>query len=81
MKPAVRALAATAILMTIACAGHQTGNGQPQRPVPRKVRRTTRCIGVGETRNRAAERPDKVKELSDMWQQWNRQLAKPSWAP
>jgi hypothetical protein len=36
---------------------------------------------IGETRNRPAERPDKVKELSDLWQQWNRQLAKPSWAP
>ena len=36
---------------------------------------------IGETRNRAAERPDKVTELSDLWQQWNRQLAKPSWAP
>jgi arylsulfatase A-like enzyme len=36
---------------------------------------------IGETRNRAAERPDKVKELSDLWQQWNRQLAKPLWMP
>jgi arylsulfatase A-like enzyme len=36
---------------------------------------------IGETRNRAAERPDKVKELSDLWQRWNRQLAKPLWGP
>jgi hypothetical protein len=36
---------------------------------------------IGETRNRAAERPDKVKELSDLWQQWNRQLLKPLWGP
>ena len=36
---------------------------------------------IGETRNRAAERPDKVKELSDLWQQWNRQLSKPLWGP
>jgi arylsulfatase A-like enzyme len=36
---------------------------------------------IGETRNRAAERPDKVKELGDLWQQWNRQLSKPSWGP
>ena len=36
---------------------------------------------IGEQRNRVAERPDKVKELSDLWQQWSRQLAKPSWAP
>ena len=36
---------------------------------------------IGETRNRAAERPDKVKELTDSWQQWNRQLARPSWEP
>jgi len=36
---------------------------------------------IGETRNRAAERPDKVRELSDLWQQWNRQLSKPLWEP
>jgi arylsulfatase A-like enzyme len=36
---------------------------------------------IGETRNRAAERPDKVKELGELWQQWSRQLSKPSWAP
>ena len=36
---------------------------------------------IGETRNRAAERPDKVRELTDLWQQWNRQLAKPLWEP
>jgi len=36
---------------------------------------------IGEKRNRAAERPDKVKELSDLWQQWNRQLAQPLWGP
>jgi arylsulfatase A-like enzyme len=35
----------------------------------------------GETRNRAAERPDKVKELGDLWQRWNRHLARPSWSP
>ena len=32
MKPAVRALAAIAIFLTIACLGHQTGNGQTRRP-------------------------------------------------
>ena len=36
---------------------------------------------IGETRNRAMERPDKVKELSDLWQKWNHQLMKPLWAP
>jgi len=36
---------------------------------------------IGETRNRAAERPDKVRELGDLWQQWNRQMATPLWAP
>ncbi len=36
---------------------------------------------IGETRDRAAERPDKVKELGDLWQHWNRQLAEPLWAP
>ena len=36
---------------------------------------------IGESRDRAAERPDKVKELGDLWHQWNRQLSKPLWAP
>ena len=36
---------------------------------------------IGETRNRVADRPDKVKELGDLWQRWNRQLMKPLWAP
>jgi arylsulfatase A-like enzyme len=34
---------------------------------------------IGETRNRAADQPDKVKELGDLWQRWHRQLAKPLW--
>jgi arylsulfatase A-like enzyme len=36
---------------------------------------------IGETRNLAAQRPEKVKELGAAWQQWNRGLAKPLWAP
>jgi arylsulfatase A-like enzyme len=36
---------------------------------------------VGETRNRATERPDKVQELSESWQRWNRQLPEPLWKP
>jgi len=36
---------------------------------------------IGETRNRATERPDKVKELGDLWRRWNSQLANPSWSP
>ena len=32
MKAAVRALAVTAILLTIVCVSHQTGKGQTQRP-------------------------------------------------
>ena len=36
---------------------------------------------IGETRNRTADRPDKVKELGDLWHQWNRQLSKPLWGP
>ncbi len=36
---------------------------------------------IGETRNRAMERRDKVKELSELWQGWNRQLMKPLWNP
>ena len=35
---------------------------------------------IGETRNQAAARPDKVKELADRWQQWNKQLVKPRWS-
>ena len=34
---------------------------------------------LGESKNLAAARPDKVKELSEKWQGWNRQLAKPLW--
>jgi arylsulfatase A-like enzyme len=34
---------------------------------------------IGESKNLAAARPDKVKELSEKWQSWNRQLAKPLW--
>jgi len=36
---------------------------------------------IGETRNRAAERPDEVRALGDLWREWNRQLATPLWAP
>ena len=36
---------------------------------------------IGETKNLAAAHPDKVKELSDNWQRWNKQLAKPLWDP
>ena len=36
---------------------------------------------IGEMRNRAAERADKVKELSELWQRWNRRLSKPLWGP
>jgi arylsulfatase A-like enzyme len=36
---------------------------------------------ISETRDRAADRPDKVKELGDLWQQWNRQLSRPLWGP
>ena len=34
---------------------------------------------IGEARNLAASRPDKVRELSEAWQRWNRQLAQPLW--
>ena len=36
---------------------------------------------IGEAHNRAAEFPDKVKELGTLWQQWNRYLKTPLWAP
>jgi len=34
---------------------------------------------IGETRNLAAARPEKVKELADAWRRWNAQLARPLW--
>lgn len=34
---------------------------------------------ISETRDRAAERPDKAKELGDSWQEWNSQLSRPLW--
>ena len=34
---------------------------------------------IGESKNVAAAHPDKVKELGDRWQQWNKQLATPRW--
>ena len=36
---------------------------------------------ISETKDLAAARPDKVKELSDTWQRWNKQLARPLWDP
>jgi arylsulfatase A-like enzyme len=36
---------------------------------------------IGETRDLATERPDKVEELGDLWQRWNRRLARPLWTP
>ena len=36
---------------------------------------------IGETRNLAAAHPDKVKELSEAWWQWNRELVRPLWVP
>jgi arylsulfatase A-like enzyme len=36
---------------------------------------------IGETKNVASAHPDKVKELADAWQRWNKELAKPLWAP
>jgi arylsulfatase A-like enzyme len=36
---------------------------------------------IGERQNLAAARPDKVKELANLWQQWNKQLMKPIWGP
>ena len=34
---------------------------------------------IGETRNLAAAQPQKVRELAEAWQRWNRQLAQPLW--
>jgi len=36
---------------------------------------------IGETRDLAAERPDKAKELADLWQRWNREMSMPAWTP
>jgi arylsulfatase A-like enzyme len=36
---------------------------------------------IGESRNLAAANPDKVKELTEAWQRWNRELAAPLWTP
>ena len=35
---------------------------------------------IGESKNLAAARPEKAKELGDRWQQWNKQLMKPRWS-
>jgi arylsulfatase A-like enzyme len=35
---------------------------------------------IGEKSNLAARFPEKVKELSDAWQQWNHELSKPRWS-
>jgi arylsulfatase A-like enzyme len=34
---------------------------------------------IGETRNVAADHPDKVAELAAAWQRWNRELVPPRW--
>lgn len=36
---------------------------------------------IGEQRNLAAARPEKVRELGAVWQQWNKELVKPLWGP
>jgi arylsulfatase A-like enzyme len=36
---------------------------------------------IGETRDRAADDPDKAKELLAAWEDWSRQLARPLWGP
>jgi arylsulfatase A-like enzyme len=36
---------------------------------------------ISESRNLAAARPKKVKELSAAWQRWNKALTKPLWSP
>jgi len=36
---------------------------------------------IGEQKNLAVARPEKVRELGAVWQQWNKELAKPLWGP
>ena len=39
------------------------------------------AVDIGEQKNLAAAHPQKVKELAADWQRWNKELAKPLWAP
>jgi arylsulfatase A-like enzyme len=36
---------------------------------------------IGEKKNLAAAHPEKAKELAADWQRWNKELARPLWAP
>jgi arylsulfatase A-like enzyme len=36
---------------------------------------------IGEQKDLAAARPDKVKELTDDWLRWNKEMATPAWGP
>jgi len=36
---------------------------------------------IGEKKNLAAAHPEKARELAAAWQRWNKELAKPLWAP
>ncbi len=36
---------------------------------------------IGETNNVAAANRDKVQELTEAWQRWNKELATPRWGP
>jgi hypothetical protein len=36
---------------------------------------------IGETKNLAVSHADKVKELTEAWQRWNKELARPGWPP
>jgi arylsulfatase A-like enzyme len=36
---------------------------------------------IGETKNLAPAHPDKVKELAEAWQRWNKELVRPLWPP
>jgi arylsulfatase A-like enzyme len=36
---------------------------------------------IGEQHDLAAKHPEKVRELTEAWQKWNRELAQPLWSP
>ena len=36
---------------------------------------------IGETRDRAVERPEKAKELAELWRKWSREMSMPAWTP
>ena len=36
---------------------------------------------IGEANDLAAVHPEKVRELTEAWQQWSKEMARPAWPP